>query len=52
MHKTMVKVRLAARPTEEIEVTAREAVSLRAQGLLLLKTAAKTAPAAPKGDTK
>lgn len=51
MHKTMVKVRLKARPTEEIEVSVREARSLTAQGLLM-DTAKKAAPAAAKEAAK
>lgn len=52
MHKTMVRVRLVSRPAEEIEVTAREALSLRAQGLLAKTPGKATAAAAPKGDAK
>lgn len=50
MHKTKVKVRLKNRPTEEIEVSVREALSLRAQGLLL--DSKKAAPAAAKEAAK
>lgn len=46
MHNTLITVRLTTHPDEEREVTVREALSLRAQGLLL-GTAAKAPKAAP-----
>lgn len=48
MHATMVKVRLASRPGEELEVSAREAASLRAQGALIEPAPAKKAAPAAK----